>query len=282
MDKRQIRRAFSRAADTYDEAAVVQRRVVAELIDRLGAIRHAPSRVLEAGSGTGHGARELRRLYPKATVLCLDLALPMLQRASRQRGWFARERYVAGDMEQLPLAAGVVDMVFSSSSLQWCRLDRAFAEFARVMAPRSLLMFATFGPDTLGELRSAWREIDDGAHVHGLTDMHDVGDELVRQGFTDPVMDVESLRVTYREVSSLMRDLKALGSNNADPARARGLTGKGKLAALKRALEARRNREGLVECSYEIVYGHAWAPARRQWREGDGSVAVPLADLVRK
>ena len=127
LDKRQVRRAFSRAATSYDEAAVVQRHVVAELADRLAGIRHRPTRILEAGSGTGHGARELRRLYPKATVFCLDLALPMLQQAARQRGWFGRERYVAGDMEQLPLAAGAVDMVFSSSSLQWCRLDRTFA-----------------------------------------------------------------------------------------------------------------------------------------------------------
>lgn len=282
LDKRQVRRAFSRAAASYDEVAVVQRHVVAELSDRLAGIRHQPTRILEAGSGTGHGARELRRLYPKATVLCLDLALPMLQHAARQRGWFGRERYVAGDMEQLPLAAGAVDMVFSSSSLHWCRLERTFAEFARVMAPASLLMFATFGPDTLAELRDAWRDIDDGVHVHGLTDMHDIGDELVRQGFADPVLDVDRLRVTYRDTDGLMRDLKALGSINADPARARGLTGKGKLTALRRTLQSRRNAEGLLECSYEIIYGHAWAPIGGQRRESDGAVAVPLSGLVRR
>jgi malonyl-CoA O-methyltransferase len=87
--------------------------------------------------------------------------------------------------------------------------------------------------------------------------MHDIGDALVRNAFAEPVMDMEMLTMTYKDVPSLMRDLKSIGAHNVTQGRSRKLTGKGRLQQVVDAYEQFRN-DGLIPASYEVVYGHAW------------------------
>lgn len=277
LDRQRMRLAFERAADTYDDAALVQREVAARLLSRLDLIRLAPRRILDAGCGTGQCARALAARYRDASVTGFDLAHAMARRAARRRGVMARfagrEKYLCADVEGLPFAAGGFDLVLSSLTLQWCNLDRAFAEIARVLAPEGLLLFSSFGPDTLAELRAAWRAADDAVHVHAFLDMHDVGDALMRAGFRDPVMDVERLTVTHASVRELLDDLKRIGAHNVAAGRTRTLTGKQRFARFEQAYEALRVN-GRLPASYEIVYGHAWAPR--------GAVTVPVSTIGRR
>ena len=263
LDKHRLLAHFARAAGTYDGAAVLQREIADRMLARLDLVKPVPGVVLDAGCGTGYCARALARRYRGARILGLDLAAPMAARARRAAGWFARPRFVCGDIERLPLPAAGLDLVVSNLTLQWCNLDRALTELRRVLRPGGLLMFTSFGPDTLGELRSAWRAADPGLHVHAFVDMHDVGDALLRNGFADPVMDVDRVTMTYANVEQLLRDLKALGATNAARGRARALTGKSRYARFKSAYQALA-RDGRVPATYEVVYGHAWVPEATQ------------------
>jgi malonyl-CoA O-methyltransferase len=267
IDKAQLRRSFDRAAATYDRVAVLQREVCDRMFERLDLVRLSPRLILDAGSGTGYGARLLRKRYPAAEVIELDLALGMLK-ASRGHGagWRrllpflspARGRWVCGDIERLPLSAGSVDLVWSNLAFQWCNdIDAVFAEAGRALRPEGLLMFSTFGPDTLKELREAFGSRDGYAHVNRFMDMHDLGDALVKAGFSAPVLDMEHLTLTYDDLSGLLRDLKALGAHNVNRGRSRGLFGKNAWRAMTERYEGLR-REGKLPATYEVVYGHAW------------------------
>ena len=262
LDKRRVRAAFDRAAGTYDEAAPLQHEVCDRLLERLEWVKLEPARVLDAGAGTGRGTRGLRRRYPHAQRLGLDLSPAMLREARRRDGWWRRTRWVCGDLEELPFADGVMDLVFSNLALQWCNdLDRTLADVRRVLAPGGLFMFTTFGPDTLRELRTAWQTADpDHVHVNAFVDMHDIGDALVRAGFADPVMDMEMIVLTYPDLARLMADLRAIGATNANLGRGRGLATRARFKALASAYEAFRQPEGVLPATYEVVYGHAWAP----------------------
>ncbi len=261
IDKSRLRRAFDAAARAYDEAAVLQHEVRARLLERLDYIKLEPRRVLDAGTGTGRASDALLKRYDSAQVVALDLAYGMVQIARRKGRWLRRPLGVNADIEALPFADGSFDLIFSNLTLQWLdEPDRVFAELRRVLAPHGLLMFTTFGPDTLKELRAAWQAADAGAHVNEFLDMHDVGDALVRAGFADPVMDMEMITVTYERARQLMRDLKEIGAANAMRERQRGLTGKARLQAVESAYEAFRTPEGVLPATYEVVYGHAWAP----------------------
>jgi malonyl-CoA O-methyltransferase len=277
LDRRQVRRSFGRAAHDYDDAAVLQAQVRKELLERLDLVRIEPAVVLDLGTGTGHAAIALKRRYRTSQVVALDLAEGMLREAGRRQSLLRRFRRVCADAAALPLRDGSVDLVFSNLMLQWCDdPDRVFGECRRVLKPGGLLTFATFGPDTLVELRRAWAEADDRTHVNRFIDMHDLGDALIRSGFAEPVMDVERYTLTYPEVRDLMRDLKSIGAHNANAGRPKGLTGKGALARMVGGYESYR-REGRLPATYEVVFGHAWVPvAEPRGRSVGAEVSVPV------
>jgi malonyl-CoA O-methyltransferase len=271
VEKRLVRRSFEQAAATYDAAAVLQNEVCRRMLARLDYIKLEPVAILDAGSGTGNALPGLLSRHPRARVIALDLALAMARRSRARRPWWRglfdrngpRLAAVCGDMEQLPFAAGSADMVWSNLALQWCDDPRrAFGEMHRVLAPGGLLMFSSFGPDTLKELRAAWNGIDRHTHVHRFIDMHDLGDMLVASGYADPVMDMEIVTATYAEVRTLMRDLKAMGAHNLTRGRRSALGGRALLARVAQNYEASR-REGRLPATFEVIYGHAWKPAPR-------------------
>ena len=260
IDKQQARLAFERAADTYDDAAVLQRQTGECMLERLDVIKLQPEVILDIGSGTGVATAALAKRYKKAHIVALDFALPMLRHTRKRGSWLRRPACVCGDAEQLPFLDNSVDLIYSNAAIQWCTdLEGTFREFLRVLRPGGLLMFTTFGLDTLKELRQAWEAVDGHSHVSPFPDMHDVGDALIRARFADPVVDVDRLTVTYDEVSGLMRDLKMIGAHNVTTQRQRGLTGKGRMQAMIKAYEQFR-KDNLLPASYEVVYGHAWAP----------------------
>jgi len=284
IDGHEVRRAFGRAAHGYDAAAVLQAQVRQELLERLDMVRLEPTVVVDLGAGTGHATLALKRRYRSAQVVAVDLAEGMLREAARRQTLLRRFRRVCADAASLPLRDGCVDLVFSNLMLQWCDdPDRVFAECRRVLRPNGHLAFATFGPDTLVELRRAWSAADGLTHVNRFIDMHDLGDALVRCGFAEPVMDVERYTLTYAEVRDLMRDLKAIGAHNANAGRPRGLTGRGTLDRMVEAYEGFR-REGRLPATYEVVFGHAWAPVgepRGRQRPPD-EVTVPVSRIGRR
>ena len=261
-DKLKMRQSFEQAAAHYDAAAILQQEISKRLLERLDYIKLQPARVLDVGAGTGISLTGLRQQYPVAQIYALDIARAMLLEARKKQGWLQRMRrpiqFITADAEKLPLADASVDLLFSNLTLQWCLdLEQTFGEFRRVLKPGGLLMFTTFGPDTLKELRSCWSQVDGYTHVNNFIDMHVVGDALVRSRFAEPVMDMELVTMTYSDVPSIMRDLKTIGAHNVTRGRARSLTGKGKLQQLVANYEQFRNN-GVLPVSYEVVYGHAW------------------------
>ena len=274
LDRPRIRRAFSNAAAGYEQTAVLQAQVGDLLLERLELLKTAPQRVLDVGAGTGRLTARLRKRFPKAQVIALDLALGMLRQAKHNAGWWRPFVRVAGDAQALPLADASIDVLMSNLCLQWCGdLKAALYEFRRVLKPGGWLLFSSFGPDTLKELRSAWRAADQGAHVHVFLDMHDVGDAVLAQGFANPMFDVERYTLTYADARSVMTELKAIGAGNAMAQRARGLTGKGAYQRMLEAYESQRS-QGRLPASYEVIFGQAQAPLAGQPLRG------PQGDLA--
>lgn len=297
LDYAAVRRSFDQAAASYDAHAVLQREVCDRLLERLGYTALQPRRVLDVGTGTGYGLAHLHARYADAECCALDIAPAMLAAARArlpQPGLMQRviaqfspssarpTHLVCADMERLPLAANSVDLVWSSLALQWAHdLEATFRGFHRTLAPGGLLMFATFGPDTLKELRAAFAEIDDAPHVNRFIDLHDIGDMLIHAGFASPVMEMEMLTLTYADLRSLMRDLKGIGAHNAAASRRRGLLGKSAWNRLERAYESKR-LEGRLPATFEVIYGHAWAGDKTQRADGRQVIEFAIGERRRK
>ncbi len=266
LDRKLLIRRFGRAATTYDDVSVLAREVARRMDERLDYIRLAPKRILDLGCGTGADFQALGKRFPTAMRVGIDFALPMLERARGERGLFDRLRafgrpaapsLVCADAASLPIARASMSLVWSNLTLNWLTDPLpALREIHRVLEVDGMLMFSSLGPDTLKELRDALPQAY-GERVHRFLDMHDVGDALVAAGFSDPVMDMEVLTLTYDDLDELLRDLRLSGSANASTARPRGLAGKSGWATARTALDILR-REGRLPATFEVVQGHAW------------------------
>jgi malonyl-CoA O-methyltransferase len=207
----------------------------------------------------------------------------MLRTAKAHAGWLKPFMRVCGEATALPLPDHSVDVLHSNLCFQWIDdLPALFGECARVLKPGGMLLFSSFGPDTLRELRAAWASVDEHSHVSRFLDMHDLGDAMINAGLRDPVLDVDRYTLTYSEPKALLRELKGLGATHADRGRERGLTGKHHFQRMLAAYEAMRV-DGRIPATWEVVTAHAWGPPPGQSRreKGGGEIASFSIDSLR-
>ncbi|HET9843342.1 MAG TPA: malonyl-ACP O-methyltransferase BioC [Gammaproteobacteria bacterium] len=261
FSKKQVADSFSKYAPTYEEHAFLQKEIAYRLLEHSTLLKMKPLRVLDLGCGTGILHDLIKKHYPTAEIVELDIAWGMVSRCAKNKktwSFLKKKQIIQGDMEHLPFKNQSFDIVFSNCALQWSTdLSLLFKETERILQPKGAFFFATFGPDTLKEVNALWQHVDNYPHVHTFLDMHPIGDLLLQVGFHDPVMDQEFLQVQYQSIEKLFSDLKCTGARNLNPNRNKGLTTPKKFHMLKktfqRVLESNKN----FSCTYEVLYGHA-------------------------
>jgi malonyl-CoA O-methyltransferase len=260
---RDVRRRFDRVATRFDDADFVHRVTFDELLRRLSPVKIQPRNILDLGCATGTGSKQLARRFRGGRVISLDTSFAMSRRAKKRRSLLMKPFALQGNAAQIPLKAESVDLVFANMLLPWIDdLPACLSEINRVLCRDGLFAFATFGPDSLSEIREAWHSIDEDWHVNAYPDMHDIGDALVRAGLHDPVLDIDHLTVTYRDTDALYRDLSNTGARNCLFGRRRTLTGKDRFKAMDNLLAARMT-DDVLSLRLELVYGHAWGGGPR-------------------
>ena len=280
-DRRAALIRLRRASATFDDADAVHSEARARLLARLPLFKLDPRRIVDLGAATGKASPELAALYPDARILAMDLCRHMASRSMDRCRHLDRVSAITGDAERMPLRDGSIDLVFANLLLPWCDPGEVFGEAARVLRDGGLLLFTTVGPDTLGEVREAWSEVDDGLHVHGFADMHDLGDLANRSGLAEPVLDIDRLTVTYPDVGGLVSDLRACGATNVAHGRRSQLTGRARWNAFCERLESQRTGAGLP-ISVELIFGQAWGTGRAAAQGGGDQVSISVDEMTRR
>ncbi len=280
LNPRSVRRTYDRIAGLYDGHAALEQEVASRLLDRLEFHRLTPQRIVDLGCGTVQASAGLKTRFRKADVVCIDSSHAMLLQLRHRSEAPRHLRAVCADMSALPLADQSSQLLFSNLAMQWCPDPVSlFAEFRRVLTPAGMLLFSSFGPDSLSELREAWAAADGTAQMMEFADMLQVGDALMAAGFQDPVMDTERITVSYQDIDSLVCELEATGTSGL-------LQGKSSLVEAKvslgKAYEPFRV-EGRYPLTYEIIYGTAFGPGEGQPRKTpQGDVATFSVESLRK
>jgi malonyl-CoA O-methyltransferase len=273
-----VRRAFATAAARYDEFAVLQREIGDRLLAHLNFTKIAPRRILDIGCGTGYFTGLLRERFPRADIVAIDIAEDMARttrmRAGRRWPWQGRRHALCADGCQLPLADGSFDLVCSNLAMQWvAEPPLMLREMRRVLAPKGLMLFSTFGRRTLQELRQSLASIEHARAglVLPFPDVTDLGNALMALPVELPVTDSDLFTLTYPDTMALVRELKGIGASSAAIRhRPGGLYGRGLLRDLAAVYERQHPMpDGRIRATFEALYGQAWhAEAGFGQREG--------------
>lgn len=282
-----LRRLFARPGRCAG-SQFLRREIAARMFERLALVKLQPQCVLDAGCGEGDDLLGLQQAFPDARLLGVDASAQMLaaavdagaQARSGMQGLLRRllgrrppalhaAALACADFGRLPLARASLDLLWSNLALHWHpQPHQVLAEWARVLRTDGLLMFSCFGPDTFVELRSAFEELGMRDRLLPFVDLHDYGDMLVAAGMATPVMDMEKLTLTYRSVDRLLADVRAFGGNPL-ASRPSGLEGTQRWKRLLGTLDGRRDQNGNIRITIEVIYGHAFRPAPRQTAGGE-------------
>lgn len=283
MKKHPTQIAFDKAATTYEENAVAQREIGERLFERLQFIRLNPETILDLGSGTGFLLPKLRAAFPQANIAAIDVSKASLEQAKKNYHHLDID-FQQADANQLPFSDNAFDVIISNLMLPWSPdMMQTFASCLRSLKKGGLFIFTTVGIDTLKELRHAFSQVDALDHVNTFYDMHDIGDGLLHTGFADPVVDMEYLTVTYRQLDTLFQDLKKTGSHLLPGSGHQGLYARKKWQHMCEAYEQFKTPQGVYPATIEIIYGHAFKPQRATQRvDASGAIAISIEDIERK
>lgn len=217
--------------------------------------------------------------YPQAQVYVVESS-PRMQALAQShwaKPWWNPARWAGSrTMVELP-AAGSVDMLWANMLLHHqAQPMQMLQAWHQALAVDGFVMFSCLGPDTVKELRALYDQLGWPAAGHSYTDMHDWGDMLVQAGFAEPVMDMETITLTFATPERLLQELRELGCN-LHPQRFAGLRGKAWLAQLHAALDTHLrvdSSEGQLAVTFELVYGHAFKPAPRVAVDAESAVSL--------
>jgi NADH dehydrogenase [ubiquinone] 1 alpha subcomplex assembly factor 5 len=280
FDRSALRRQRERTAPHLDGYDFLIREVAERLRERLGDVRRAFPLALELGCHTGQLGHVLRDRKAIGRLIQTDLSLAMAQRADGLR--------LVADEEALPFGAEVFDLVLSCFSLHWINdLPGTLAQARYALKPDGLFLAAMPGGTTLHELREAVMraeiELEGGAglRVSPFVDLRDAGSLLQRAGLAMPLVDVETITVTYEHPLKLMQELRGMGEANALTERARRpLRRSTLLRAAEIYHELFADVRGRIPATFEILMLSAWKPDPGQpqpIRRGSGRVGLAEA-----
>ncbi len=251
-----VKQHFARAAKSYEAAAALQKEVESRLLEHAEYLQQPPQCVLDLGSGPGRASGWLKKRWPKAQIIAMDLAMPMLQQVAKHSRFWRPIKRVCGNAMQLPFKDNSFDFVYSNLCLQWVHpLPDALKEIRRVLRPGGMLSFSTFGPDTLLELREAYLAIGESPSISPFAAIQQIGDGLQASGFSKNVLDRENYTMSYANLRALMKELHAIGATDARTERKRGLMGKQRWQNLQNAYPSDNGR---VHSTWEVISAMAF------------------------
>lgn len=256
--------------------------VARRMAERLPVVRLQPACVADWGAFLGASRELLAQAYPRARVLAVeaDATRRDATAAALAQPWWSPRRWspaltTVTAVTEDELGAGQAQLLWANMGLHGA-IDPAavLRRWHRALAVDGFLMFSTLGPGTLTRLRRVYAQQGWAVPFAPFVDMHDLGDLLVEAGFADPVMDQETLTLTWPGAAAALAELRQLGGNVARTRHA-GLRTPRWRQRLQDALAATAGADGRVALDFEIVYGHAFRPPPRLAARTE----VPLADM---
>lgn len=284
FDRSLVRKRRDRAATGFAAHDFLVREVAERLADRLDDVTRKFPLALDLGCHTGEMAGTLRGRGGIERLVQCDLSPAMAARAAANG-----HLTLAVDEEWLPFAPASFDLIVSNLSLHWVNdLPGTLLQIRRTLKPDGLFIGTLLGAGTLAELRQSLMDAElaeEGGvspRVSPFADVKDLGALMQRAGFALPVVDADTVAVTYADPMRLLTDLRGMGETNAVAEQRKGLT---RRATLLHAISTYQTRfagpDGRLPATFQVMSLTGWAPHPDQPKPlAPGSATHHLSDVL--
>ncbi|MCC2625906.1 MAG: hypothetical protein K0R14_1779 [Burkholderiales bacterium] len=243
---------MNRLAPKVQQLDFIIKEISTRMLDRLDYIKINPKQVLDIGYGLGIDREGLRTRFPKAGIYGLDIAANMLKHyaPTKKITWLGKsyKNLICADALHLPIAAQSMDFVWSNLTLPYITdIRQYFAEINRVLKLGATFLVSGLGVDSLEQIREL------GFATYNFPDMHLIGDILVELGFSNPVTDLEYIKLEYDNLDDLLSDIRIIGCG----AQLRHYLSKAGYKNLQANFDKISNN-GKFPLTLEVFYAHAW------------------------
>ncbi len=272
FDRGAVKAHLRRAEKNWKQHDFIWQRTAAALQDRLLDVRRDFPCALELGVTP-------MVLTPE---ICAAKKIASLTTCAPLYGWNVE---MMCDEEVLPFQPHRFDLIVSNNHLHWVNdLPGALVQMKRALKPDGLLVFSMIGGETLHELRHAIARAESemmggiSPRISPFAGLQDMAALLQRAQFALPVVDQEMLAVTYKDLTAMLHELRAMGQGNAVAQRHKKILPKSFWPSVAQHYPMENGR---LSASVEILYGHGWSPDASQPQAlKRGSAVVRLADAL--
>jgi len=214
IDKNKVNRNFSKGADTYDKAAIIQK-YMADKIEIFINGSKKNYKILEIGCGTGIFSKKILNSFTNSRVDFLDISPGMLEKAKEKLGEEERIRYILNDIEQHQ-PEEKYDIIFSNATFQWIEnQENLFRHLYSILDFGGKIVFSTFGKKTYCELRESFKSIDGNLCFSQDFITSKTLKEIVEENFMVLVSDEEYMIESYPDVITFLKMIRNIGANSA-------------------------------------------------------------------
>lgn len=207
-----IRRSFSDAADQYDILTSLHKEIGRELVKKN--VTMSATNILDVGCGTGYVANKAKFFFPESTIVGLDIAQGMIQKAKELHEGIPLE-WLQADAQALPFKDNSFELILSNLAYQWVPdLQTSFQEIRRTLKPNGIFNITLFGSRTCEELFDALRNGNPKFRIRPIPSVDEIKLAVEQAGLNDVDVSYELIKVEFKSITELLSWLKAIGSNN--------------------------------------------------------------------
>ncbi|GIU29227.1 methyltransferase domain-containing protein [Shewanella schlegeliana] len=194
----EVAERFSAAAAHYHSYDVLQQQTAKHLL----ALMTPGTRLLDIGAGPG---TDFSNFSAVERVYCLDIANGMLKTLNNS---FPHYTPICGDAQNLPIASGSVDSIYSNVALQWCLdLPKAVSEANRVLTQDGELNMSIVAKGSLMQLSEL------GFKVNSFIDEQELRSYFYKVHWQLESFETKAITVYFTDLRALLQSIKGVGAS---------------------------------------------------------------------
>lgn len=200
--KSKIEANFSKAANFYEEFAVIQKEIASKLVKLAKKYLNDGDFILDLGSGTGFVGAEILKIK-KAEMVACDLSLKMLKNIKGE------QLRINCDFNNLPFKDNIFDAVTSSFSLQWSRdLNKIIKDCAKISKENSIIIIAIPLQGSLQEFNKAGIN-----SINEFLSNDDVNFALKNNNYSKLEYKLVKITQNFANPLQALKNIKKIGAN---------------------------------------------------------------------